>query len=373
MNRYVIALFVLILVTVVTAQAKKPEPPPPPEDGFAGTWIAPDEADIPNTPEGDMIRYGKLLLTETYKYLGAESAMPIIGSKVACTNCHLDNGTAAYGGPWSVVSLKYADPGIFSSRTNEYRNVPVRINGCMQRSMNSIDSRQLPEDSYEMQSIIAYFDWLATGMQVDDWRLVEGQGFVKALPDMDRAADPVRGRQLYEKQCLPCHGNNGEGVWNPDTQAYVFPALWGPDTFNNGAGMYRLRTGVRFVKGNMPYGRVDATNPESQLSDEDAWDVMSYVISEERPAYIYHESDWSGVGPDGVPNWMKKRVDAGYSIYFPRSDYNDYIAACSTVEPDTSYPQVFTAAQHKYGPWADMLQLQRDIRSAYEANCLPAP
>ena len=30
------------------------------------TWIAPNEATIPNDATGNMIRYGKLLLTETY-------------------------------------------------------------------------------------------------------------------------------------------------------------------------------------------------------------------------------------------------------------------------------------------------------------------
>ncbi len=370
MNKFVMTLAASILAISAIAQAGKP--PPPPEDGFEGTWIAPNEADIPDTPEGDMIRYGKKLLTETYKYLGAESAMHITGNKLACSNCHLDEGKAAYAGPWSVVSYKYADPGIFSSRTNEYRNVPIRINGCMQRSMNSIDGRQLPEDSYEMQSMIAYFDWLATGMQVDDWTQVKGQGFIQ-VPDMARAADPVRGREIYLEQCMPCHGENGQGVWDHNTQSFIYPALWGPDSFNNGAGMNRLRTGVRFVKGNMPYGRSDATKPETQLSIEDAWDVMAYVITQDRPAYFNHLTDWSGVGPDGAPNWMKKRVDAGYPVFFPRSNYQEYIDSCSTAEPDVRYPQVFPVVEHLYGPWVDMLQLQDEIKAAYKANCLTTP
>lgn len=326
------------------------------DEGFEGTWVQPSESDIPDTPEGDQIRYGKELLTNTYKYLGAESIIgkPHTGNRLACSNCHLNAGTLAYSAPWVVAYYQYGGEGIFSSRTNENRTLPIRINGCVQRSLHGTP---LEEESEEMQAMIAYFKWLATGMRVDDWTQVKGTGFLP-VADMTRAADPVRGQSLYNENCAECHGADGQGEWDPEEMQFVYPALWGADSFNNAAGMSRLRTGVRFIKGNMPYRRADPLKPKTQLSDADAWDVMAYVLSHDRPIYPAQESDWSGVGPDGVPNWMRKRVDAAYPIYYPRSNGTD----------DLRYPPMFPPEQHKYGPWQDMLRVQKEIRDAFEAS-----
>lgn len=332
--------------------------------GFEGTWVKPKVTTIPNTAEGDLIRYGKTLLSETYKYLGSESVIgkQYTGNKLACANCHLNTGTVAYAGPWSVVYLKYGDAslgaqGLFSSRRNEYRTIQVRINGCMKRSMSG---KPLPFDSEEMKAMIAYFKWLSTGMKVDNWTQVVGTGNIK-VPDLTRAADPVRGKTVFGNNCARCHGSDGQGLYNAQKMAYKYPALWGPNSFNTGAGMNRLRTGVRFVKGNMPYAVADPTDPNKQLSAEDAWDVMAYVLSQDRPVLIDHTLDWTGIGPDGLPNWMRKRVDAPYPNYYPRADRSD----------DLTLPPMFPAAQHKYGPYQDMLRIQAEIRQAYEATLNP--
>ena len=70
------------------------------------TWIAPDEATIPNNADGDKIRDGKKYLTETYKYLGPESSMPYSNNRLSCSNCHMDEGTGAFGASWAVVGSK---------------------------------------------------------------------------------------------------------------------------------------------------------------------------------------------------------------------------------------------------------------------------
>ena len=61
---------------------------------------------------------------------------------------------------------------------------------------------------------------------------------------------------------------------------YAMPPLWGPDSFNDGAGMARLINIANFVHFNMPHG-ADYLNP--QLTVEDAWDVAAYVLSQPRP------------------------------------------------------------------------------------------
>jgi thiosulfate dehydrogenase len=343
-----------------------------PADWYDGTWVAPDESTIPNTGSGQMIRYGKLLLTETYKYLGAESTMPYTGNRLACTNCHLDEGKAAFGASWAVVWYKYGagGQGPYSARSDRYLDMKNRIHDCMQRSMHG---RQLPDDSYELASMIEYMKWLATGMRVADWTQVVGQGNIR-VNDMTRPADPVRGRQVYEDQCAACHQSDGSGVWDPDGRKYVYPAVWGPNSFNHGAGMYRLRTAVGFIRGNMPYGWANASDPTHQLSAEDAWDAMAYVISQDRPLWSGYLTDWSGYTPSNcMPNWLRKTVDAGYEYYFPR------VKPDGTLSGDVSYPAKYPAVKHLYGPWADMQSEQTALQNAYLAapntppNCKPWP
>ena len=369
--RYSIALFVLLQGLVSAAYANH-TPSTNTADWYDGTWIAPDAAAIPNTSQGDMIRYGKLLLTETYKYLGAESSMPFTHNKLSCSNCHLDNGTAAFGTPWAVVWYKYGagGKGPYAPRSDVYLDMPNRINDCMKRSMFGTP---LPRDSYEMTSMVEYMKWLATGMQVTDWTKVVGQSTIK-VSDMTRAADPVRGKVVFEENCAHCHGYTGDGVWDENTKKYIYPAVWGPHSFSNGAGMYRLRTAVGFIKGNMPYGWANPSDTTHQLSSADSWDAMAYVISNDRPQFPQYLSDWSGYRPsDCMPNWLLKAVDAGYEWSYPR------IKPDGKRTGDTTYPTEWSADQHKYGPWQALLSEQTTLQKAYLAatplpvypNCVP--
>ena len=45
---------------------------------------------------------------------------------------------------------------------------------------------------------------------------------------------------------------------------YQFPPIWGPDTYNNGAGMARLLSAAAFIKHNIPFG---TTYTSTVLSD----------------------------------------------------------------------------------------------------------
>lgn len=329
---------------------------------YEGTWAAPDEAAIPNDGTGDMIRYGKLLLSETYKYLGQGSSMPYQGNKIACTNCHMDEGKAAHGQPWAVVWYKYGagGPGPYSARSNRFLDMKNRIHDCMQRSMYGM---QLPDDSYEMLSMIEYMKWLATGLKVADWNLVTPKGASNvAVASIPRPADPVRGKTVYQENCAVCHGDTGDGVFDAAAKKYIYPAVWGPNSFTNGAGMYRIRTAVGFIKGNMPYGWANASDATHQLSTADVWDSMAYVISNDRPIFAGYLTDWSSYRPsDCMPNWLLKTIDAGYANYFPRVEPNGYLS------DNTAYPQKYAADKHKYGTWSEMSTLQTAMQNAYLA------
>jgi thiosulfate dehydrogenase len=148
-----------------------------------------------------------------------------------------------------------------------------RINDCFQRSMNG---KPLPVDGDKMHAILSYMWWLSkgvpTGMDVD------GRGFkLIKLPDPARV-DPARGSQLYAEKCSACHGIDGQGQ-NAADGAYLFPALWGPKSFNIGAGMARLSNAAAFTKSNMPLGSEDS------LSDRDAMDIAAYFTRQPRPDF----------------------------------------------------------------------------------------
>ncbi|MCM0990130.1 c-type cytochrome, partial [Klebsiella pneumoniae] len=95
------------------------------------------------------------------------------------------------------------------------------------------------------------------------------------VPQPEGGYDLAKGEQVYDAQCAVCHGPNGEGQKSGDM--YVFPPLWGADSFNWGAGMHRINTAAAFIKENMPLGK------GGTLSDEDAWNVAAFMNSHERP------------------------------------------------------------------------------------------
>ena len=69
------------------------------------------------------------------------------------------------------------------------------------------------------------------------------------MPELKRAADPVRGKAIYARTCAPCHQLDGQGVLRDRhllNFGYVNPPLWGPDSFNDGAGMATLITHRQF-------------------------------------------------------------------------------------------------------------------------------
>ena len=66
---------------------------------------------------------------------------------------------------------------------------------------------------------------------------------------------------------------------SPDEQhreqrLYLFPPLWGAESFNDGAGMARNIAAAWFVRANMPKG---VTFADPVLSPEDAYDVAAYI------------------------------------------------------------------------------------------------
>jgi thiosulfate dehydrogenase len=105
----------------------------------------------------------------------------------------MDAGTTAFGGRWCGSNTAAGGPGPYSPRSDRFLDMKNRIHDCMLRSMNG---RKLPDVSSELNSMIEYMKWLATGMQVADYTKVVGQGNIK-VSDLTRPTDPVRGKTIY--------------------------------------------------------------------------------------------------------------------------------------------------------------------------------
>lgn len=279
-------------------------------------WTVPQVGALPDDDHGRLVRRGRDLITATYAHIGPEvpdSAKRFAGNNLACSNCHLEAGTKKFGLP--IFGLVGLFPQ-YSARLGADITIEDRVNSCMARSMNG---RALPLDSPEMQAVVAYIKFLSSGVPAG--KVLSGLG-AGSMPELDRAADPVRGKAIYANACLACHNTDGSGIRRslPTSDlGYMVPPLWGSDSFNNGAGMARLTVAANFVHFNMPHG-TDYLNP--QLTVEQAWDVAAYMISQPRPTKAGLDKDF--------PDLLTKPVDAPYGPYADGFDHQ----------------------QHMYGPFA---------------------
>ncbi|MEO5649137.1 MAG: cytochrome C, partial [Ginsengibacter sp.] len=107
---------------------------------------------------------------------------------------------------------------------------------------------------------------------------------------------------------------------------YVYPPLWGTNSYNTGAGIYQISRFAGYIKNNMPFG---ATYKNAQLTNEQAWDVAAFVNSQPRPIKNL-KMDW--------PDISTKPFD------YPAGPYSDS----------------FSESQHKYGPYQAIVQTKNN-------------
>ena len=315
-----VGILVLLLAPPASALAQQPPPSTP--------WTLPQVSALPRDARGQLIRDGRDIMLATYAHIGpdvSDAAKRYAGNNLACTNCHLDGGTTKFGLP--LVGI-YNDFPAYSARTGSSISIEDRINSCMTRSMNG---RALPNDAPEMRAMVAYVEFLGSG--VPRGQDVPGLGTGK-MKELTRAADPERGRAVYARSCAACHKNDGAGVLRDrgaPALGYMLPPLWGPASYNDGAGMARLITFANFVHFNMPHG-ADYLNP--QLTPEQAWDVAAYVLSQPRPKRAGLDKDF--------PELLDKPVDAPYGPYADK----------------------FSEKQHKYGPYGPIRAAIQKLKAA---------
>jgi thiosulfate dehydrogenase len=275
----------------------------------ANAWKAPSFATIPSGKAGDEIRYGRELIAHTALYFGPKGSVARISNGMNCQNCHPDAGTRYLGNNFGGFIASHPK---MNYRAGRMIPASQRILECFERSLNGTSP---DTNGKEVRAMLAYMQWV--GRDVKKGSKVIGTS-TERLAFLTRAADPAKGRAVYIAKCQVCHGNNGQGLPDAGKIAYQYPPLWGPNSYNDGAGMYYISNLAGFVKNNMPFG---TTYTDPQLTDEQAWDVAAFVNSQPRP-HRDQRNDWK--------NKAKKPVD------FPFGPYAD----------------PFTEQQHKYGPFA---------------------
>ncbi|HET7396262.1 MAG TPA: c-type cytochrome [Gammaproteobacteria bacterium] len=216
---------------------------------------------IPTGPDGDAIWQGLQLFKHTRAL-----ASDYVGNDLNCVNCHVDLGRQAGSAPMWAAYVAYPK---YRSKNHKVNTLEERIQGCFRYSMNG---KPPAADSAGMKALVAYFHWLATGLPVGI--TPKGAGYPK-LPDPPEKASVERGAKVYAANCAICHADNGEG--RNVRHAQVFPPLWGPRSYNAGAGMSNIRMAAAFIHANMPYGR------GRQLTLQEAWDVAAYMDGQPRP------------------------------------------------------------------------------------------
>ena len=224
-------------------------------------FLPPQERDLPDNAFGKLVQEGRAIFVDT-----RNRAPEYVGNGLACSNCHLGQGRKANSAPlWGAYTMYPA----YRKKNDKVNTYAERMQGCFQFSMNG---KPPAADGPIIAALTAYSYWLATGAPTG--RELPGRAYPD-VPEPKGGYDLVRGEQVYAAQCAVCHGDNGQGQKSGDD--YVFPPLWGADSFNWGAGMHRINTAAAFIKENMPLGK------GGSLSEDDAWHVAAFMNSHERP------------------------------------------------------------------------------------------
>jgi thiosulfate dehydrogenase len=230
----------------------------------------PAASSIPDGELGSAIRLGQSIITDTQARVKGN-----VGNGLICVSCHLDEGRTAFAAP--LVGLTGMFPE-YRARRGSVESLEERINDCFLRSMNG---KPLPQSSTEMVALLAYIAWLSQG--VPTGTEVIGRGFREISPPS--TPDAGRGKALYAQKCAACHGANGQGTRGAGS-AFVFPPLWGPQSFNTGAGMARVSVAAAFVQAKMPLGSAGT------LTDQQAYDIAAYFTAQPRPIFAANAKDW---------------------------------------------------------------------------------
>lgn len=272
---------VSLLTESTAAQVEKSDHP----------YLPPSTDEVPAGDAGELIKLGEKLHNQTSTVLDG-----YVGNTLSCASCHADGGVDS---SLDLVGISKTYPQ-YNPRAGREVTLQERINGCFKRSMNG---KPLPPDSKEMAAMVAYYTYISMnvpdGTRERPWaKLSRSEGDL-ATVNIDE------GRELYNKACITCHGEDGSG-------GATGLALWGDKSYNIGAGMARIRTAGGFIKEYMPKVSTGGYEPGS-FTDPEAMNIAAYINSMARPDFPDKIHDWpKGDAPDDAAYETlagKKKVD----------------------------------------------------------------
>ena len=257
--------------------------------------------DVPTNPLNDAtlgqsklaeeIRWGYRLFTNT-----PVEARRFVPSEVTCNNCHLNSGQRERAMPLVGIAGVFPED---NRRGGRLISLADRIVECFLRSENSTGILERDEDGYalrvgpevlptptskEVLALSAFLTWLSRGYEIGGNLTWRGQNTIPsaALIPIGKL-EPQKGEAIYKERCTSCHGPDGEGVFVGDKRP---GPLWGPRSWNDGAGASRVYTLAGIIRYTMPY-----LDPGS-LTDEEAQQLAAYINSKPRPSYPFKDQDY---------------------------------------------------------------------------------
>ena len=244
----------------------------------------PRYADMLKSPNATQLIYGMRLMRDTKRLL-----TNYVGNGLNCDSCHINGGTMALAAPYVGVAAQFPSYNPRAGRVIDFKD---RVNGCMLRSMAG---KLLDKNSVEMNAMVAYMDWMRAGFKMK--QKIPGRGTGKISHSI--VPNAANGKDVYKNSCAVCHGTHGEGIKRADG-SYLFPPLWGNDSYNIGAGIAKTYTAAAFAKNVMPLSNTFAF-PIGQggLTDQQAVDVGEYFSHMPRRDFPAKVHDWP---KGGKPN-----------------------------------------------------------------------
>jgi thiosulfate dehydrogenase len=297
------ATWLLGFVSCSSPPARNPSAPSYPLAGpliparmtMSTAWDVPDnpltETELPDSRLRQEIRWGYRLFTNT----DVEAARFVPG-RVTCSNCHLNAGQRERAMPLVAIAGAFPE---YNRRAGRLITLGDRIVDCFLRSENAtgkltaegeghgpgIGADVLPTPaSKEVLALSAYLTWLSRGYAIGANSTWRGQNSLsaEALIPIDQL-EPEKGGAIFAERCVSCHGADGQGVFVGDKRP---GPLWGPESWNDGAGASRVYTLAGIIRYTMPY-----LDPGS-LTDEDAQQLAAFITSKPRPSYPFKDQDY---------------------------------------------------------------------------------
>lgn len=215
------------------------------------------EAKASTNEQSQLVRQGREIFDETPRY-----APSYTGAKISCGDCHIRSGTEPYAAPMIDVAQQFP---AHSDRAGRVISLEDRIQECFVRSENG---SPLPPDALEMRALVAYIQSLShNGIK---GKAYKGRGLVKLAR---LSGNVTRGEEAYASQCVSCHRADGAGF------PPAMPPVWGPESFNDGAGLYRIENMAEFLFHNMPQ------NHPGTLTAQQSFDIAAFIHTMPRPKF----------------------------------------------------------------------------------------